>query len=136
MLMSSRQPVSSSSAQNVKTQLVRVLNQTRGSTLSARVVVADSPAKRRRGLLGRPPLALDEALWIVPCEAVHTVGMRYPLDLVYLNKRHRVVKTVEALPPWRISLCLRGRSVLECSAGAIRASGTRVGDQLAIAGRD
>lgn len=135
MSISSATPTSSThTRENVQTRFVRVLNQTRGFAVAARVAVADTPAKRRRGLLGRPALALDEGLWIVPCESVHTVGMAYPIDLVYLDKQRRVVKTIEALPPWRVSLCLRAHSVLECSVGAISGSGTRVGDQLAMDG--
>jgi len=49
--------------------------------------VADRPATRNKGLLGRNSLASGEGLWIVPCEAIHTFGMRFPIDLVYLTAK-------------------------------------------------
>jgi uncharacterized membrane protein (UPF0127 family) len=115
--------------------LVRALNKTHGSTVATSVSVADTPGNRRRGLLDRPELEEHEGLWIVPCESVHTVGMRYPIDLVYLDRKRRVVKIVESLAPYRMSLCLRAHSVIELAAGAARRSGTKIGHQLALAAR-
>ena len=111
---------------------VCVLNQTRCSTVASSVSVADTPATRRRGLLGRPVLEQHEGLWIVPCESVHTFGMSYPIDLAYLDRARRVVKIVESLQPCRLSMCLRAHSVMELAAGAVRLSGTRIGHQLGI----
>lgn len=112
---------------------VSVLNQTRGITIAGNVFVADTPRKRRRGLLGLPPLSPDQGVWIAPCESVHTVGMRYSIDLVYIDRKYRVVKTVEDIPPNRASFCLRARSVIEFASGTIRRSGTQVGHQLLFA---
>ena len=114
-------------------QVMCLLNQTWGTTVATNVLVADTPAKRRRGLLGRPPLTLEQGIWIVPCESVHTFGMGYSIDLVYLNRRRRVVKIVEALAPNRVSFCLRARSVIELASGTVRRSGTQVGHQMALA---
>ncbi len=113
--------------------LVCVLNQTQCSTVATNVSVADTPGRRRRGLLGRPELEEHEGLWIIPCESVHTVGMRYPIDLVYLDRKRRVIKIIESLAPYRMSLCLRAHSVIELAPGAARRSGTTVGHQLALA---
>lgn len=112
---------------------VCLLNQTRGITIAASISVADTPRKRRRGLLGRPPLSPDQGMWIVPCESVHTVGMRYSIDVVYIDRKRRVVKTVEAMAPNRVSFCLRARSVIELASGTVRRSGTQVGHQLLFA---
>lgn len=109
---------------------MRVSNVTRQTVLAECVEVADSGEKRRKGLLGRQQLTLGEGLWILPCEAVHTVCMRFPIDLVYLDRQHRVKKIKFAVPPWRLSACLSAHSVLELSAGAIRLSHTGRGDQL------
>jgi uncharacterized membrane protein (UPF0127 family) len=109
---------------------MRVFNVTRQTVLAECAEVADRGEKRRKGLLGREQLAPGEGLWILPCEAVHTVGMRFPIDLVYLDRQHRVKKTKCAVPPWRLSACLSAHSVLELAAGAIRNSKTTSGDQL------
>jgi hypothetical protein len=111
---------------------VRVVNIMRGSELACLVEVADRGARRRKGLLGRDGLAPGEGLWIVPCEAVHTFGMRFAIDLVYLNRAKRIVKIRHCVPPGRISGCLTAHSVLELRAGSVAASQAAVGDQLAF----
>ena len=75
------------------------------------VEVADRGPARTRGLLGRQSLAEGEGLWIVPCEAVHTFGMQFAIDLVFLDRRNVVRKVRSSVPPWRLSGCLRARSV-------------------------
>jgi uncharacterized membrane protein (UPF0127 family) len=58
--------------------------------------------------------------------------MKFPIDLVYLDKRRKVRKARSAVPPWRLSACLRAHSVLELPAGTVRQSGTEAGDELAF----
>jgi uncharacterized membrane protein (UPF0127 family) len=94
--------------------------------------VADSGPKRNKGLLGRECLACGEGLWIMPCEAVHTFWMRFPIDLVYLDSKKRIRKLVSEVPPWRLSACLRAHSVLELPPGTIRDTQTQRGDALAF----
>jgi uncharacterized membrane protein (UPF0127 family) len=107
-----------------------VSNVTRQTILAECVEVANSGEKRRKGLMGREQLTPGEGLWILPCEAVHTVGMCFPIDLVYLDRHHRVKKIKSAVPPWRLSACLSAHSILELAAGAIHNSQTKPGDQL------
>jgi len=71
-------------------------------------------------------------MWIVPCEAVHTFFMQFPIDLVYLDRRHRVKKVRSAVSAWRISACLSAHSVLELPAGTIQETSTQRGDLLEI----
>jgi hypothetical protein len=111
---------------------LRVANVTRQSLLAERLEVADHGANRRKGLLGRDGLAAGEGLWIKPCEAVHTFGMRFAIDLVYLDRRHRVLKVRSGVPAWRISSCLVATSVMELPAGTVAATETRRGDVLEI----
>ena len=109
---------------------LRVYNLTRNTVLATCMEVADSAAKRNKGLLGRERLAPGEGLWIRPCEAVHTFWMRFPIDLVYLDRKNRIRKLVNALPPWRLSACLLAHSILELPAGTIRETRTQPGDTL------
>ena len=109
---------------------LRVTNTTRQTMLASCAEVADRGEKRRKGLLGRTQLAPGEGLWILPCEAVHTFGMRFSIDLVYLDRDCRVKKTRSAVPPWRLSACFTAHSVLELPSGAIGLSETRPGDRL------
>ena len=71
-----------------------------------------------------------EGLWIRPCEAVHTFWMLFPIDLVYLDRKNRIRKLVSAVPPWRLSACLRAHSVIELPSGTIRETRTQLGDTL------
>ncbi len=107
-------------------------NQTRQTVLARSAEVADSSEKRRTGLLRHERLEPGEGLWIVPCESVHTFFMKFPIDLVYLDKRKKVRKVRHAVRPWRLSACLVAHSVLELPAGTAEQSGTAVGDELAI----
>jgi uncharacterized membrane protein (UPF0127 family) len=116
--------------QDSPARYLRVINLTRGSELASALEVADSAAKRNTGLLGRDRLATGEGIWIRPCEAVHTFWMRFPIDLVYLDRKRRIRKLVSALPAWRLSGCLRAHSVLELPSGTIRATQTQLGDTL------
>jgi hypothetical protein len=109
-----------------------VTNQTRGRVLADCAETADTSAKRRKGLLGRDKLAEGYALWILPCESVHTFGMKFSIDVVYLDRKHRIRKLRRAMPPWRVSACLLAHSVVELPAGVIDRSGTEIGDQLNI----
>lgn len=114
----------------------KISNLTRKVTLAANVDVADHGAKRRKGLLGRDGLAREEGLWIVPCEAVHTFGMRFAIDLIYLDRARKVKKVRSEVPPLRLSGCLSAHSVLELAAGTIRRTGTRPGDLLEFTSAD
>ena len=109
---------------------MRVTNLTRNTVLADCMEVADSAAKRNKGLLGRECLAPGEGLWIIPCESVHTFWMRFPIDLVYLDRKKRIRKLRNSVPAWRLSACLRAHSVIELPAGTIRATRTEYGDNL------
>src|SRR5580698_366800 len=119
--MTSREPPTSESR-------LRVTNVTRGTVLATALEVADSGPKRNKGLLGRTGLAEGEGLWIVPCESVHTFFMKFPIDLVYLDRKHRIKKVCDSVPAWRLSVCLSAHSILELPAGTIRGTRTERGD--------
>jgi uncharacterized membrane protein (UPF0127 family) len=92
------------------------------------ITVARGVLGRLRGLLGRRSLGAGEALHLVRCRSVHTFGMRFPLDLVWLDGLGEVVRVDRSVGPWRVRSCRRARSVLECrggSADAFLAAGER-----------
>jgi uncharacterized membrane protein (UPF0127 family) len=111
---------------------VQVRNETRKTVLAQAADVADTSAKRRTGLLKHERLEPGEGLWITPCESVHTFFMKFPIDLVYLDKARKVKKIRHAVPAWRLSACLTAHSILELPAGAARHAETQVGDQLVL----
>ena len=107
-------------------------NQTRNALLGDAVEIADTSGKRRVGLLRHERLEPGTGLWIVPCESVHTFFMKFPIDLVYVDKKHKVKKVRHAVPPWRLSACFTAHSVLELPAGTVEKTGTVAGDELLI----
>jgi len=82
-----------------------------------RVLVARSFLQRARGLLGRTHLAADEALLLRPCSSVHTFGMCFAIDVVFIDPQGVVVAVREALGPWRFARCRGAAAVLEMAAG-------------------
>ena len=82
------------------------------------VHVARSAAARRRGLGGLDDLPADRALHLPRTRAVHTLTMRFALDLVWLDRRGAAVRVDRGVPPRRHRACLRARSVVEARAGA------------------
>ncbi len=112
---------------------MQIINQSKNSVLAQDAVVADTPFARIRGLLGRKELKSGEALIIKPCNSVHTFFMRFTIDVLFLDKNNRVVKTLPALKPFRISpICFKAYLTVECPSGAINTSRTQPGDTLAI----
>lgn len=107
-------------------------NHTRDTVLGDAVELADTSETRRVGLLKHTRLEPGSGLWIVPCESVHTFFMKFPIDLVYLDKQRKVRKVRHAVPAWRLSACLTAHSILELPAGTAEKSGTLPGDELVI----
>ncbi|MGB0065859.1 MAG: DUF192 domain-containing protein [Terracidiphilus sp.] len=114
--------------------VTQALNVTRGTILAVQLEKAHTAAARNKGLLGRESLQPGEGLWIAPCESVHTFFMRFPIDLVYLDRKLRVKKVRHSVGAWRMSACLTAHSVLELPAGTAAATRTQRGDQIEIAG--
>jgi uncharacterized membrane protein (UPF0127 family) len=110
-----------------------VYNQTRECFLSLGVVVADTMLARLRGLIGKLTLRFDEGLWVVPSKGIHTIGVFFPIDLIYLDRNHRVIHTEESFPPFGIApLRTQAASVLELPVHTVYSSQTQTGDQLVI----
>ncbi len=109
---------------------LQLYNLSRHQVLVPRLLPARSFYARLRGLMFRPALAPDAALWLVPCRALHTVGMRFPLDVVFLDRHLVVLATLWAVPPGRLGLYARGaHSAVEAGAGALEGR-VEVGDSL------
>jgi uncharacterized protein len=115
---------------------VYVYNKTRETFVATEAKVANSYFTRLVGLLGKTKrwAQLGKGLWIVPSRGVHTIGMLFPIDLIFLSKEKEVVHVEEHVRPFRISrVSLKAMSVLELPPHTIYRSRTQVGDQLEIA---
>jgi uncharacterized membrane protein (UPF0127 family) len=111
---------------------MRLVNRRTRSVLAFSVEVARTSAHRRRGLLGRDELARGSALVITRCNAVHTVGMRFPIDVAFVDRNLRVRKVVRDLGPWRIAGSLPSSLAIEFPAGALAPGLLTVGDEIFV----
>jgi hypothetical protein len=110
---------------------VRIVNLTRGEVLAEKAAVAETPGSRRRGLLRTDSLPDGAGLLIVPCRNVHTFGMRYPIDVIFVDESWTVRHIVHGMKPGRLSQpVLTARAALELPAGKAAETGTAKGDSL------
>ena len=110
-----------------------VINATRKTWLATKVRKADNFLTRLVGLLKRTNLGPEEALWLMPSKGIHTIGMKFPIDVVFLNRGNTVVGLVQGMAPCRLSsIHFSSYSVLELPTGTIKKSRTEVGDQFEI----
>jgi uncharacterized membrane protein (UPF0127 family) len=110
-------------------------NRTRGAYLATNLVIAETHWTRFRGLMATDVSAFPagSGLWLNPSHGVHTFAMRFPIDVVYLDRDRIVVHLEESLKPWRVAAVkANATSVLELPPGVIRETETAVGDQIDI----
>jgi uncharacterized membrane protein (UPF0127 family) len=94
------------------------------------VTLAESFFARAVGLLARAPLNDNDSLWILHCGSIHTIGMRYAIDVVFLGEEDRVLRVAVAVQPLRMRMQRNARSVLEMHAGSAAQFGITTGSRL------
>ena len=113
----------------------QAFNHTRQAFLATALAVADTHWTRLRGLLGlhSSDFRNGSGLWIVPCRGVHTLGMGFPIDVVYLDRAMTVIHIQSDLRPWRFApVRTQAASVLELPTRTAAETGTAVGDRIEI----
>jgi uncharacterized membrane protein (UPF0127 family) len=112
-----------------------VFNRTKNTILASTTELAKTPWTRMKGLIGRAAeeFPLGKALWISPSQGIHTMGMSFPIDVIYLDRAERVIYACHRLSPYRIAAFnWRARSVIELPAGTLEQSDTSVGDEVKL----
>ena len=134
MLLSGRAVARSFAAELARESGVQhqLRNDRTGEVLARQLEGAFRLNARRRGLLGRTTFAPGAALLIAPCSSIHTWGMRFPIDVLFVSRSGRIRKIVSRVPPWRVVFGIGSFAVIELPAGAVDASTTKVGDVLRI----
>lgn len=107
-----------------------VHNISQSFTLARSVTVAGTDLPFRKDQLERNRFESGSGVWLGPCYAIHTFGMKTPIDVLFLDRRFIVCRLLPHLPPERVFVCLAAASVLKLEAGAISRTGTKVGDHL------
>jgi|HubBroStandDraft_2_1064218.scaffolds.fasta_scaffold584010_2 uncharacterized membrane protein (UPF0127 family) len=114
-------------------QTLCVFNRNREAFLGLRVAPADTLASRLKGLLGKVRLKPDDGIWLSPSRGIHTIGMLFAIDVIYLDAANRVIHLVEHMGPFRISpIRIKCASILELKSRTIYLSNTQIGDELLI----
>jgi uncharacterized membrane protein (UPF0127 family) len=110
-----------------------VINRSRKTWIVSKVKKADTLLTRMVGWIGRSRIDPEAALWVKPCWGIHTFGMHFPVDVLFLARDGRVIEVVSNFPINRISpFVFRARSVLVVPAHSIKKSRTMVGDLIEI----
>ncbi len=112
---------------------MKVVNLANNRTLAEKLECADTVLARMRGLLGKDSMEPDTGLLIKPCKGVHTFRMKFPIDVIFLDKENVVLSIAKRLPPNRLTrIYFRASSVLELPAGKIEDASTNIGDKIDI----
>jgi uncharacterized protein len=107
-------------------------NERSGLTICSVLLTAFEPRARRRGLLGQDSLSRDAAFILAPCSAVHTWFMRFPVDVLFVDRNGIVLKVCSRVRPWRFAVDLRAFAAVELAAGFALEADTRPGDRLSV----
>ena len=111
----------------------RLINERTGEVVAQQLLAAFDSKTRRTGLLEHGSLPTGAAMIIAPTNAIHTFFMKFAIDVLFVAKDGVVVKTRDALRPWRMSAAWRAHAVIELPAGALQRSPVRAGDRLSVA---
>ncbi|MGI8606489.1 MAG: DUF192 domain-containing protein [Gaiellaceae bacterium] len=101
-----------------------------GRAVCERCVIADAPLARMKGLLGKKELGRGEGILLRPAASVHTWFMRFPIDVVFLDRELEVLRVVPALTPWKATGSRGAAAVLELAAGECARRGVKPGERL------
>lgn len=112
---------------------MKAINASKSLVIASDLREASGFFSRLKGLIGMAKLEDGEGLWMARCRAIHTFGMRFPIDVVFLNGENIVKKVVNGLRPFRpMVCCLSAKSVIELPEGAIKNMQIQLGDRIEI----
>jgi uncharacterized membrane protein (UPF0127 family) len=103
-----------------------------GRTVATDLLTAFDSASRNTGLLRHTSLDPQTALFIAPCNSIHTFFMKFSIDVAFMSKDGCVIKLRTHIPPWRLAMSLRAHSVIEFAAGVLDQVDLRTGDRLSL----
>ncbi len=112
---------------------VKVINKRSDKVIGSKIVYANRMYTRFIGLLGRTELNINEGVFLTPCNSVHMMFMKFPIDLLFLDRKNKIIHIVENIRPWQISrIVFKAQSVLEIATGKAKEFDCQIGDQLSI----
>ena len=113
--------------------MLQLINKSKKTIITENLIVADGFWSRMRGLMWKRDMPEDEGLLLVPCNSVHSMFMRFPIDVLFLDKEFNIVKILDYLKPWRCSPYVRGAfQAVELKAGEAKKKDIEIGDNLSL----
>jgi uncharacterized membrane protein (UPF0127 family) len=110
--------------------IYKIINKTKGTVIVSKATVVKGFFQRALGLMFRKSMDSEEALIFYSAESIHMFFMKFPIDVVFLDKNMRIIKICAALKPWRMAACLSSRITIELAADKARETNTDVGDVI------
>jgi uncharacterized membrane protein (UPF0127 family) len=112
---------------------MKIINKSNDTILAENVILANTPFKRMKGLLGKKEFSKGQALILRPCNSIHTFFMYFPIDILFVNRNNKVVKAVSSLKPFRLSgIYLNSAFAIELPSGIILSTKTQENDTLLL----
>ncbi len=112
---------------------MKIINKTNNAVIADEAVVANTPAKRMKGLLGRKELKDGQALILDPCNSIHTFFMLFPIDILFLDKTNKIIKSISCLKPFRLTaIYFNAASAVELPSGKIQSLSIKEGDIVSL----
>lgn len=112
---------------------MKIINQSKNTILATEAVVADKALSRIKGLLGRKELRAGEALIIKPCNSIHTFFMRFPIDVLFVDKHSKAIKAIHSILPFHLTaIYFTAAFAIELPVGSLAASFTEPGDTILL----
>ncbi len=110
-----------------------VYNKTKEKLVAQHVTVAGSIFARMKGLLGKKCLKDGEGMYFEPCSSIHTLFMKFPIDVLFIDKGNIVIHIIKTLKPFRFSgVYINAKACIELASGVVDLSSTEVGDTLLL----
>lgn len=117
--------------------MLQLINKTKKIVIVEKLFIANSFWPRMKGLMGKKDLAEDEGLLLVPCNSVHSMFMRFPIDLLFLDRELKIIRIIERFKPWKATPIFRDcYQVVELRSGIVVKKGVSIKDELEIARSD
>lgn len=112
---------------------MKIINQTKNTILAEETITANGFFSRMKGLLGKKELSKGHAIILTPCNCIHTLFMRFAIDVLFVGKDNNILELINTLKPFRVSPpYYLAKFVIELPAGTIQSTATQKGDSLSF----
>lgn len=117
----------------IKMKLVKIINTKNNEIIGNEIIYANTPYRRFIGLMGKKEINDGQGVFLTPCNSIHMMFMKFPIDLIFVDRKNKIIHMTENIQPWKISrIVFMAQSVLELPVGTISKTMSEVGDILSI----